>query len=83
MLNSGNPEALMDPNLDIDFNDDQVQRVVMAATFCINTSTRLRPNVSEVKNPLFLLFRFCYVNSEYIHVLILLVLNLLSFARNY
>lgn len=48
MLNSGNPEALMDPNLDIDFNDDQVQRVVMAATFCINTSTRLRPNVSEI-----------------------------------
>lgn len=38
----------MDPNLDIDFNDDQVQRVVMAATFCINTSTRLRPNVSEI-----------------------------------
>lgn len=83
MLNSENPKALMDPNMDIKFNDDQVQRVVLAATLCINASARLRPNASEVKNPMLLLFRFCHVKSEYIYVLIVLGFNLLLFARSY
>ncbi|XP_031743168.1 probable LRR receptor-like serine/threonine-protein kinase At1g51810 isoform X2 [Cucumis sativus] len=48
VLNSENPKALMDPNMDIKFNDDQVQRVVLAATLCINASARLRPNASEI-----------------------------------
>ncbi|XP_038881379.1 uncharacterized protein LOC120072917 isoform X2 [Benincasa hispida] len=48
VLNRGNSKALMDPDLDIDFNEDQVQRVIMAATLCIDPSARLRPNMSEI-----------------------------------
>ncbi|XP_022132745.1 3-phosphoinositide-dependent protein kinase B-like isoform X2 [Momordica charantia] len=48
VLNSGDPKELMDPSLDIDFNDVQVQRMVSAATLCIDPSPRLRPNVSKI-----------------------------------
>ncbi|KAG7034401.1 Inactive protein kinase, partial [Cucurbita argyrosperma subsp. argyrosperma] len=48
VLNSEDPKVLMDPELDVEFNDDEVQRVVMAAKLCIDLSARLRPNVSEI-----------------------------------
>ncbi|XP_023544686.1 proline-rich receptor-like protein kinase PERK2 [Cucurbita pepo subsp. pepo] len=48
VLNSEDPKVLMDPEVDVEFNDDEVQRVIMAAKLCIDLSARLRPNVSEI-----------------------------------
>ena len=62
MLNSEDPKVLMDPEVDVEFNDDEVQRVIMAAKLCIDLSARLRPNVSEVRKSSSLLFRFCKVH---------------------
>lgn len=90
MLNSGDPEVLMDPNLDIDFNDDQVQRVVMATTLCIDPSARLRPNVSEViksELSIILIVQIDLLCDIRVHICsyvpILLIFKLLSFTRNY
>lgn len=64
VLNSGDPKELMDPNLDVDVNDVQVQRMVSAATLCIDPSARLRPNMSKViKLELFIRFVFLIISG--------------------
>lgn len=48
ILESGDLEALVDPNLDGKFDSVQMHRVVLAATSCINASAELRPKGSQI-----------------------------------
>lgn len=48
ILESGDLEALVDPNLDGKFDSVQMHRVVLAATSCINESAELRPKGSQI-----------------------------------
>ncbi|KAJ6402978.1 hypothetical protein OIU84_014983 [Salix udensis] len=48
LLESGNAEALVDPNLNGNFDEVQMQRMVLAATHCITRAARLRPKMSEI-----------------------------------
>ncbi|XP_031283200.1 somatic embryogenesis receptor kinase 1-like [Pistacia vera] len=48
ILESGDVEALMDPNLDDDFDIAQMQRLALVANLCINQSAQLRPKASQI-----------------------------------
>ncbi|XP_048331122.2 protein kinase STUNTED-like isoform X2 [Ziziphus jujuba] len=48
LLERGDTKALLDPELNGDFDDVQVQRMVLAARLCISQSTRVRPKVSQI-----------------------------------
>lgn len=47
-MDSTDIKALLDPNLNGDYNDIQMRRMVLAAGLCINQSPRLRPKVSQI-----------------------------------
>ncbi|KAG5247935.1 kinase family protein [Salix suchowensis] len=48
LLESGNAKDLVDPNLNGNFDEVQMQRMVLAATHCITRAARLRPKMSEI-----------------------------------
>lgn len=48
ILESGDVEALLDPNLADDFDIAQMQRLALVASLCINQSAQLRPTASQV-----------------------------------
>ncbi|KAF9684491.1 hypothetical protein SADUNF_Sadunf04G0123700 [Salix dunnii] len=48
LLESGNAKDLVDPNLNGNFDEVQMQRMVFAATHCITRAARLRPKMSEI-----------------------------------
>ena len=50
LLESGNAKDLVDPNLNGNFDEVQMQRMVLAAAHCITRAARLRPKMSEVLN---------------------------------
>lgn len=39
---------LLDPKLEGKLDEDQVQRMVLAASLCINRTARLRPEMNQV-----------------------------------
>lgn len=43
--------SLLDPNLEGTYDEDQVRRVVFAASLCLRRSARLRPTMGEVSEP--------------------------------
>lgn len=45
----GDVKGLLDPNLDGNFDEGQMQRMVLAANLCITRAARLRPEMREVK----------------------------------
>ncbi|CAN4107352.1 unnamed protein product [Withania somnifera] len=47
-LESGNFNAILDENLNICVEDDQVQRMILAARLCLTQAARLRPNISQI-----------------------------------
>ncbi|KDP29658.1 hypothetical protein JCGZ_18820 [Jatropha curcas] len=48
MIEHGNTRGILDPNLDANFDEAQMQRMVLAAKLCITRSARLRPKMIEV-----------------------------------
>nr|XP_034927463.1 probable serine/threonine-protein kinase PBL21 isoform X2 [Populus alba] len=48
IIESGNAIGLVDPNLNGNFDEVQMQRMVLAATHCITRAARLRPKMSEI-----------------------------------
>ncbi|XP_011046242.1 PREDICTED: receptor-like cytosolic serine/threonine-protein kinase RBK1 isoform X2 [Populus euphratica] len=48
IIESGNAICLVDPNLNGNFDEVQMQRMVLAATHCITRAARLRPKMSEI-----------------------------------
>ncbi|CAK7329491.1 unnamed protein product [Dovyalis caffra] len=48
IIESGNARGLVDPNLNGNFDEVQMQRMVFAATLCITRAARLRPKMSEI-----------------------------------
>ncbi|KAF2322728.1 hypothetical protein GH714_029638 [Hevea brasiliensis] len=48
MLDSGKARDIIDPNLEENFDEAQIQRMVLAAKLCITRSARLRPKMIEV-----------------------------------
>ncbi|KAJ0086191.1 hypothetical protein Patl1_09510 [Pistacia atlantica] len=48
ILETGDVEALVDPNLDDDFDIAQMQRLALVANLCINQSAQLRPRASQI-----------------------------------
>ncbi|MCE3050276.1 hypothetical protein HAX54_046779 [Datura stramonium] len=47
-LESGNFKAILDENLNVNIEDDQVQRMILAARLCLTQAARLRPNISQI-----------------------------------
>lgn len=48
ILNGGKVFQLLDPSLGSNYDDDQIERMVLAATLCIRREPRLRPQISLV-----------------------------------
>ncbi|KAF9676164.1 hypothetical protein SADUNF_Sadunf09G0109900 [Salix dunnii] len=48
IIESGDAIGLVDPNLNGNFDEVQMQRMVLAATHCITRAARLRPKMSEI-----------------------------------
>ncbi|XP_050235185.1 protein kinase STUNTED-like [Mercurialis annua] len=48
IIDSGNVKGILDPNLDENLDEGQMQRMVLAANLCITRAARLRPKMSEV-----------------------------------
>ncbi|KAJ6742929.1 hypothetical protein OIU85_016959 [Salix viminalis] len=48
LMESGNITELADPELEGKFDSDQVQRVVLTASYCVRQSSTWRPSMSEV-----------------------------------
>jgi len=48
ILNGGKVFQLLDPSLGSNYEDDQIERMVLAATLCIRREPRLRPQISLV-----------------------------------
>ncbi|KAG2716160.1 hypothetical protein I3760_03G110900 [Carya illinoinensis] len=48
ILNSGKFPQLLDPSLENDYDNDQIERMVLAATLCIRREPILRPQISLV-----------------------------------
>uniref|UniRef100_A0A1D1XH75 Receptor-like cytosolic serine/threonine-protein kinase RBK2 n=1 Tax=Anthurium amnicola TaxID=1678845 RepID=A0A1D1XH75_9ARAE len=48
VLERGEVTHLLDPNLDANYDEEQVHRVVFAASLCLRRSARLRPPMSEI-----------------------------------
>ncbi|XP_015062240.1 calmodulin-binding receptor-like cytoplasmic kinase 2 isoform X1 [Solanum pennellii] len=47
-LESRNYNAILDENLNVNIEDDQVQRMILAARLCLTQAARLRPNISQI-----------------------------------
>ncbi|KAJ6671539.1 hypothetical protein OIU85_015297 [Salix viminalis] len=50
IIESGDAIGLVDPNLNGNFDEVQMQRMVLAATHCITRAARVRPKMSEILN---------------------------------
>lgn len=48
ILEKGDVEALLDPNLADDFDSAEMQRLALVANLCINQSAQLRPTATQV-----------------------------------
>jgi len=48
MIDSGDIKGLLDPDLEGKFDEIQLQRMVMAASLCIQRAARLRPKLNQV-----------------------------------
>ncbi|XP_057966477.1 protein kinase STUNTED-like [Malania oleifera] len=48
ILESGDPRGILDPNLNQNFDEVQVQRMVLGAALCITRTARLRPRMSQI-----------------------------------
>ncbi|XP_062148719.1 protein kinase STUNTED isoform X2 [Alnus glutinosa] len=48
ILNGGKVFQLLDPSLGSNYDDDQIERMVLAATLCIRREPRLRPQISLI-----------------------------------
>ncbi|EEF46074.1 ATP binding protein, putative [Ricinus communis] len=48
ILDGGKVSELLDPHIGTNYNDDQIERMVLAATLCIRRSPRSRPQISLV-----------------------------------
>lgn len=48
IIESGNVKDIVDPNLEGKIDDEQLQRMVLAATLCITRASRLRPRISQI-----------------------------------
>lgn len=48
IIESGDLKSILDPNLDGNFNELQMQRMVLAATLCITRAARLRPKMNQI-----------------------------------
>ncbi|KAJ0969929.1 hypothetical protein J5N97_022806 [Dioscorea zingiberensis] len=48
ILERGEMNQLLDPKLEGMFNEDQVQRMVLASTLCINRTARRRPEMNQI-----------------------------------
>jgi hypothetical protein len=73
ILNGGKVCQLLDPSLGSNHDDDQIERMVLAATLCIRREPRLRPQISLVSmlNTTFflfhlILFSFLYALNQFI-----------------
>ncbi|KAJ8530285.1 hypothetical protein K7X08_037120 [Anisodus acutangulus] len=47
-LESGDLKSILDENLNVIIEDDQVQRMFLAARLCLTQAARLRPNISQI-----------------------------------
>lgn len=88
ILRSGKISKLLDPDLDSNYDDPQIERMVLAATLCLRRAPRFRPQIGLVRNCLFHLFipsdthMYIYIYSFYMHLnfnhcLVIQVLKLL------
>ncbi|XP_027357084.1 serine/threonine-protein kinase CDG1-like [Abrus precatorius] len=50
ILESGDVEGLLDPNLQEKFDEAQMQKMVLAASLCIRRAARLRPTLNQILN---------------------------------
>ncbi|KAK9164546.1 hypothetical protein Syun_005448 [Stephania yunnanensis] len=48
ILESGDIKSILDPDLEENYDEIQMQRMVLAATLCITRVARLRPKISEI-----------------------------------
>ncbi|XP_074312937.1 protein kinase STUNTED-like [Silene latifolia] len=48
ILESGKLSGILDPNLRGNFNECQMQRMVLAATLCLTRAARLRPTMAQI-----------------------------------
>ncbi|KAK9677548.1 hypothetical protein RND81_11G151000 [Saponaria officinalis] len=48
ILESGKVSAILDPKLEGNFNESQMQRMALAATFCLTRAARFRPNMGQI-----------------------------------
>ncbi|XP_022860255.1 probable receptor-like serine/threonine-protein kinase At5g57670 isoform X1 [Olea europaea var. sylvestris] len=60
-LETGDLKSILDPNLEVDINVDQMQRMALAATLCLKQAARLRPKISQVRSSLFQIRPLCLV----------------------
>ncbi|GLT86081.1 hypothetical protein SLE2022_042440 [Rubroshorea leprosula] len=47
-IESGDVKSILDPDLDKNINELQLEKMVLAANLCLTCSSRLRPNISEI-----------------------------------
>lgn len=47
-LESGDLKSILDQNLDNNFNESEMQRMVLAVKLCLTQAARLRPKMSQV-----------------------------------
>ncbi|XP_009626742.1 protein kinase STUNTED-like isoform X1 [Nicotiana tomentosiformis] len=47
-LESEDIKAILDENLDVNVEDDKVQRMILAAKLCLTQAARLRPNINQI-----------------------------------
>ncbi|KAL2476960.1 Protein kinase protein with adenine nucleotide alpha hydrolase-like domain [Forsythia ovata] len=47
-LESGDLKSILDPNLEDSIDEDQMQRMALAATLCLKQASRLRPKMSQI-----------------------------------
>lgn len=53
MIEKGDAKELLDPNISGTFDEDQFQKIVLAATHCLTRAATHRPNIREVNNTSF------------------------------
>jgi hypothetical protein len=56
LLNSGKVSELLDPSLGDNYDHEEMERMVLAATLCIKRAPKARPQMSIVSAPLSSLF---------------------------
>ncbi|XP_060168627.1 protein kinase STUNTED-like isoform X2 [Lycium barbarum] len=47
-LESGDLKSILDENLNVNIEDDQVQRMILVARLCLTQAARLRPNTNQI-----------------------------------